>query len=523
MFNVNDFARNYTTLENYTSLPCSALIQRAVEGLEVKPEEIVPCFDSPFTFVQEIIVTIVLLLLTLMTAFGNMLIGIAILIVRRLRNPANLLLFNLAVSDFLISVIVLPFAIVQQVRGYWPFDELLCDFYIVFDVLLCTASIFSLCAIAVDRYLAITRPLTYASSRTTKRMIVMITVCWFMAALISIPPFFGLQEKIFVQYDCDYSDDLTYQVYATFSAFYIPLIVMFVLYGRVYVIVRRVTVQDSAMQMRATQVDVGGRTSAPLAEEVIKNDGTESMILTSTLRIPYDGMLNRNSSAFEFVPKQASFSQIEATSFRCPENEEGHKLYSEATTKGISGNGLSDPTTRVRSSFSLRSSLPRLRFRNSPDSESTMKRPGRRKTVTASSENMKAVVTLGVIMGSFTLCWLPFFLCQLVTPIMKLFNLSLRDYIPANVTQTFLWLGYMNSLLNPIIYAKFNQDFRLPFVYILKCQCKGIDQQVRRRSFVTQFELNEFARPSVIDPRPARRPTRMRDSSSFTLRPQPDI
>ncbi|GAA50114.1 5-hydroxytryptamine receptor 7 [Clonorchis sinensis] len=517
MINVKGFENNLTTVGNFTPRQCTLLLRLAYDGLRVEPEDILRCLQHPYTLTEGIIVAIVLLLLSLLTAFGNMLIGIAILIVRRLRNPANLLLFNLAASDFLISVIVLPFAIVQQVRGYWPFNELLCDLYIVFDVLLCTASILSLCAIAVDRYFAITRPLTYASSRTIKRMLIMIIVCWLMAALISIPPFFGLQEKVSIPYHCGYTDDLTYQVYATFAAFYIPLIVMLVLYGRVYAIVRKVTVQDSLIAMRLHKGSIDTQRCATITEQIIRNDDTQSALITSTLQLPYSGMLDRSSSTLEFAQQKPSFPQIDSSNYRQLDGNPGTipDGYSRANVRN-------HMTSCDGNSSSIWSSRSRSRCRQSRVPGSTMERRVRRKTVTPTSENMKAVVTLGVIMGSFTLCWLPFFLYQLMTPILKLFSISLAEYIPMKVTQFFLWLGYMNSLLNPIIYAKFNQDFRLPFVYILRCRCKGIDQQVRRQSFVTQFELNDFARPSFIDPRPPRRPTRMRNSSSSTLRPSTD-
>lgn len=59
--------------------------------------------------------------------------------------------------------------------------------------------------------------------------------------------------------------------------------------------------------------------------------------------------------------------------------------------------------------------------------------------------------------------------------------------------------GYMNSLLNPIIYAKFNRDFRLPFYYIIKCQCKDINQRVRRSSYITQFEVSRYSQPASSD------------------------
>lgn len=84
----------------------------------------------------------------------------------------------------------------------------------------------------------------------------------------------------------------------------------------------------------------------------------------------------------------------------------------------------------------------------------------------------KAIVTLGVIMGGFTACWLPFFILALIDPLC-------RQCIPKGAISFFQWLGYANSFLNPIIYARFNTEFRQPFKEILLCRCRGINSRLR--------------------------------------------
>ncbi|KAL8563614.1 hypothetical protein ACOMHN_024715 [Nucella lapillus] len=70
----------------------------------------------------------------------------------------------------------------------------------------------------------------------------------------------------------------------------------------------------------------------------------------------------------------------------------------------------------------------------------------------------KAARVLGIITGAFVLCWLPFFILALLYPF-----LPLSYYVPPVLTSMFLWLGYFNSLLNPIIYTIFNPSFRKAF------------------------------------------------------------
>ncbi|TKC53586.1 hypothetical protein EI555_015537, partial [Monodon monoceros] len=73
----------------------------------------------------------------------------------------------------------------------------------------------------------------------------------------------------------------------------------------------------------------------------------------------------------------------------------------------------------------------------------------------------KALKTLGIIMGVFTLCWLPFFLANVV----KAFH---RDLVPDSLFVFFNWLGYANSAFNPVIYCR-SPDFRKAFQRLLCC------------------------------------------------------
>jgi len=74
----------------------------------------------------------------------------------------------------------------------------------------------------------------------------------------------------------------------------------------------------------------------------------------------------------------------------------------------------------------------------------------------------KAARTLAIITGSFITSWLPFFILALVRPFC-----GDRCHYPALLTSVIGWLGYFNSLFNPIIYTIFNPDFRRAFHRII--------------------------------------------------------
>lgn len=78
----------------------------------------------------------------------------------------------------------------------------------------------------------------------------------------------------------------------------------------------------------------------------------------------------------------------------------------------------------------------------------------------------KAAKTLGLIMGVFLFCWLPFFCVNMVHP--------LKGYsISPLVLEASMWLGYANSCLNPFLYVLFNKNYRQVFAAMLDCGLLG--------------------------------------------------
>lgn len=87
--------------------------------------------------------------------------------------------------------------------------------------------------------------------------------------------------------------------------------------------------------------------------------------------------------------------------------------------------------------------------------------PEREKRRLARKKEKRATLILGLIMGSFIACWLPFFFLYILTAICS------ACQIPDFAFAVAFWLGYMNSALNPVIYTIFNKDFRRAFRRIL--------------------------------------------------------
>lgn len=96
---------------------------------------------------------------------------------------------------------------------------------------------------------------------------------------------------------------------------------------------------------------------------------------------------------------------------------------------------------------------------------------------------LKASTRLGILMSSFTICWTPFFVLTIVRLYLN------RKMSPAiqSISTVFLWLGYVNSLLNPIMCVLMNRDFIKPVREILHCRCANINSTVRNDFYQWQF------------------------------------
>ena len=115
---------------------------------------------------------VILGVINVVVLLGNCLVVLAVFLDSRLRTVTNLFIVSLAMADLSVGVAVLPFSASLEVLNLWIFGEIWCSIWLAVDVWMCTASILNLCAISLDRYLAVTRPVSvsfhYISSQLTE-------------------------------------------------------------------------------------------------------------------------------------------------------------------------------------------------------------------------------------------------------------------------------------------------------------------------------------------------------------------
>ncbi|XP_052248654.1 5-hydroxytryptamine receptor-like [Dreissena polymorpha] len=364
-------------------------------------------------------VSVVLGLMILFTIIGNVFVIAAIILEKNLHNVANYLILSLAVADLMVASIVMPISAVNEVSEVWFLRSEVCDMWTSMDVLCCTASILHLVAISIDRYWAVTN-IDYMRNRTAKRILIMIAIVWLVAMLITVPPLFGWQDDNdpTVTGVCTISQDRGYQIFSTLCAFYIPTIIMLIIYAKIFLVARqRIRKKRFAQALKQKH----SKCPKPTALQ-----GTEMTMLT--------------------VPRGSPVSRSEV---------------SEAPCNGSSGSvgDRDDNENRYKTNGHVEDDPRSCMI---PKTNDDVLRAQKHKEKIEMKRERKAARTLAIITGVYIVCWLPFFIIAMLAPF-----ISDSVKIPEVVFSIVLWLGYVNSLLNPVIYTVFSPEFRAAFQKII--------------------------------------------------------
>ena len=185
--------------------------------------------------------TVAFSVIVLTSLLGNGLVCLVVLRFRGMRAPINYLLVNLAVSDIMVALSITPQYVIK-----WAFHhpngtvgDYMCMFFTGENFIWVgqAASTFSLVTIAVERYLAVVRPLSDRSRLTTRRLLAIITSGWIYAFLFDLPLFFVVRHKNGVDHCVELWPDKKLAEAYTIACFFvfgaIPMGAMIYLYSRV--------------------------------------------------------------------------------------------------------------------------------------------------------------------------------------------------------------------------------------------------------------------------------------------------
>uniref|UniRef100_A0A2C9K7C7 G-protein coupled receptors family 1 profile domain-containing protein n=1 Tax=Biomphalaria glabrata TaxID=6526 RepID=A0A2C9K7C7_BIOGL len=173
-----------------------------------------------------------LTLIIVCTAVGNLLVCLAVCWEKRLQNMTNYFLMSLAIADFLVSLLVMPLGMVVEIFGYFPMNPEICVLWVASDVLMCSASIWHMCTMSMDRYFTLNYPMRYGRNKTRRMVAGKILFVWIVSMAISTP----VCIHGFIDTSIVYNEGMcvpvlqNFLIYGSIFAFYIPLLIMLVTY-----------------------------------------------------------------------------------------------------------------------------------------------------------------------------------------------------------------------------------------------------------------------------------------------------
>uniref|UniRef100_A0A3Q3X9L6 Adenosine receptor A2 n=1 Tax=Mola mola TaxID=94237 RepID=A0A3Q3X9L6_MOLML len=209
------------------------------------------------------------LVIAVLAVAGNVLVCWAVCLNSNLQSITNFFVVSLALADIAVGLLAIPFAITISTGFCANFFG--CLFIACFVLILTQSSIFSLLAIAVDRYIAIKKPLRYSSLVTGQRAKAIITLCWLLSVGIGLMPILGWNTTAPTSSngcpagltECLFEGVVTmdYMIYFNFfGCVLLPLLVMLVIYAHIFMAARR---QLRLMGLKVAQNPAPGETTAP--------------------------------------------------------------------------------------------------------------------------------------------------------------------------------------------------------------------------------------------------------------------
>ncbi|NWX04595.1 HRH3 protein, partial [Caloenas nicobarica] len=135
-----------------------------------------------------VLLAFLMVLLALVTTLGNILVIFAFIMDRNLRHRSNYFFLNLAISDFAVGAFCMPLYIPYSLTGKWHLGRGACKLWLLMDYLLCTASVFNIVLISYDRFLSVTKAVSYRAQRgITSNPVIKMVATWVFAFLLYCP------------------------------------------------------------------------------------------------------------------------------------------------------------------------------------------------------------------------------------------------------------------------------------------------------------------------------------------------
>uniref|UniRef100_A0A8C6ZWH3 Histamine H3 receptor n=1 Tax=Nothoprocta perdicaria TaxID=30464 RepID=A0A8C6ZWH3_NOTPE len=351
-----------------------------------------------------VLLAVLMVLLALVTILGNALVILAFILDRNLRHRSNYFFLNLAISDFAVGAFCMPLYIPYSLTGKWQLGRSVCKFWLLMDYLLCTASVFNIVLISYDRFLSVTKAVSYRVQQgAASSPVVKMAAIWVLAFLLYCPAVLFWEHvagcSVVAEDECyaEFFSNWYFLLCASTVEFFVPLVS--VTYFNVHIF------RDIQKRQRRGSVSDG---------EPAKSGG----LSWRACLLPRQGL-------------SSSETEDSVSSSMRPKKE---SLVTESTLPSR-GNSVT-PENDLSASFCA-------------------------KTRSKLQRDKKIAKSLAIIVCIFAICWAPYTLLMIIRGACQ------GTCVHNSLYEITFWLLWLNSSLNPFLYPLCHVKFRMAFTKIL--------------------------------------------------------
>ncbi|XP_066441992.1 histamine H3 receptor [Eleutherodactylus coqui] len=392
-----------------------------------------------FTFAWTVVLAILMGILIVSTVLGNALVMLAFVVDSSLRTQNNYFLLNLAISDFLVGALCIPLYVPYVLTGRWSFGRSVCKLWLVLDYLLCTSSVFNIVLISYDRFISVTRAVSYRAQQTNSRQAVLkMSMVWLLAFLLYGPAIITWEyiagKTIIPEGECfaEFFYNWYFLITASTIEFFTPFISVTFFNVCIYLNIQKRT-----------------RARLDLMQEA------HSQTTTDTPRVVAEPARFNSLKCWKLAHKGSKSGDAHQGSFKAAEAEILERVNGVKRTS-LNGSSLNvhGKSKSTRRSFTESTSTPSLEKRMRMVSQGIAQR-------FRLSRDKKIAKSLAVIVCVFGLCWAPYTLLMII-------RAACRGHcIPEYWYEASFWLLWVNSAVNPILYPLCHHSFKRAFKRIL--------------------------------------------------------
>ncbi|KAL3050200.1 hypothetical protein OYC64_012273 [Pagothenia borchgrevinki] len=374
----------------------------------------------------QLLLEILMVLMCVGAVTGNILVIVIVAATKTLHSVTSVLIMNLAISDLLVGVGVMPFVALSIINRGWENCNDLCLYVGYTSSVYCTASVLTLAAIALDRYHSIMDCLRYSSRCTVWRICAVVLWIWLQALVTSCPPLLGWSSVSYVvpMFSCavNWKSSPSYTAFMAALSYVIPAVVILFCYVNIVKVAR-----SHARRIHS------------LEDSVQRSRNSNSAFDGDSSNHQHCGSLHGPSRLIYHVSGQF-VSEVS--------REEGTYISPDANTE------QNNPSSRRLFSF-LAQSASQPPLQNSQQ-----------------NQNHHGLVRLFLVIAAFFLCWTPYIGVALVQATETAISGQSNLVPPTAVTFSY-WLVLLNSDINPLLYALLSKRFQGAL--------QGLRQKVRAR------------------------------------------